>query len=30
MISIAVAGFMFLGDGLRDSFDPRVRNRIGF
>ena len=30
MISIAVAGFMFLGDGLRDSFDPRVRSRIGF
>jgi peptide/nickel transport system permease protein len=29
-ISIAVAGFIFLGDGLRDSFDPRVRNRIGF
>lgn len=30
MISIAVAGFMFLGDGLRDSFDPKIRNRIGF
>lgn len=30
MISVAVAGFMFLGDGLRDSFDPKVRNRIGF
>lgn len=30
MISLTVAGFMFLGDALRDGFDPRARSRIGF
>ena len=30
LISLTVAGFMFLGDALRDGFDPRARSRIGF
>ncbi|HEV8469786.1 MAG TPA: ABC transporter permease [Candidatus Limnocylindria bacterium] len=30
LISIAVAGFMFLGDGLRDLLDPTLRGRVGF
>jgi peptide/nickel transport system permease protein len=28
-ISIATLGFIFLGDGLRDIFDPRLRGRGG-
>ena len=30
LISITVAGFMFLGDGLRDLLDPTLRGRVGF
>jgi peptide/nickel transport system permease protein len=26
-ISVATLGFIFLGDGLRDIFDPRLRGR---
>ncbi len=29
-ISVTVAGFMFLGDGLRDLLDPTLRGRVGF
>ena len=29
-IAVTVAGFMFLGDGLRDLLDPTLRGRIGF
>lgn len=29
-ISITVAGFMFLGDGLRDLLDPALRGRVSF
>ncbi|MHB1415253.1 MAG: ABC transporter permease [Chloroflexota bacterium] len=27
-ISLTVAGYMFLGDGLRDLLDPQLRNRV--
>src|SRR5438132_669376 len=30
LISMTVAGFMFLGDGLRDLLDPTLRGRVGF
>jgi peptide/nickel transport system permease protein len=26
-IAVAVLGFNLLGDGLRDRFDPKLRNR---
>lgn len=29
-ISLTVAGYMFLGDGLRDLLDPQLRNRVSF
>jgi peptide/nickel transport system permease protein len=29
-ISITVAGYVFLGDGLRDLLDPQLRNRVAF
>ena len=29
-IAIAVGGFMFLGDGLRDLWDPHLRGRVRF
>jgi peptide/nickel transport system permease protein len=29
-ITLTVAGFMFLGDGLRDILDPALRGRVGF
>ena len=29
-IAIAVGGFMFLGDGLRDLWDPQLRGRGRF
>jgi peptide/nickel transport system permease protein len=29
-IALAVAGFMFLGDGLRDLWDPNLRGRVRF
>jgi peptide/nickel transport system permease protein len=29
-IAIAVGGFMFLGDGLRDLLDPQLRGRTRF
>jgi peptide/nickel transport system permease protein len=29
-ISITVAGYMFLGDGLRDLLDPQLKNRVSF
>src|SRR5919197_857440 len=29
-IAVTVAGYMFLGDGLRDLLDPRLRNRVDF
>jgi peptide/nickel transport system permease protein len=29
-IALAVAGFMFLGDGLRDLWDPQLRGRARF
>ncbi len=29
-ISVTVAGFMFLGDGLRDLMDPTLRGNVGF
>ncbi|HID64544.1 MAG TPA: ABC transporter permease [Anaerolineae bacterium] len=29
-ISLTVAGYIFLGDGLRDLLDPRLRRVIGF
>lgn len=28
-IALSVGGFMYLGDGLRDVLDPRLRGRIG-
>jgi peptide/nickel transport system permease protein len=29
-ISLTVAGYVFLGDGLRDLLDPQLRNRVAF
>jgi ABC-type dipeptide/oligopeptide/nickel transport system permease subunit len=29
-IAVTVAGYMFLGDGLRDLLDPQLRNRVDF
>jgi peptide/nickel transport system permease protein len=29
-MSLAVGGFMFLGDGLRDLLDPQLRGRMRF
>ena len=29
-IGVTVAGYMFLGDGMRDLLDPRLRNRVNF
>ena len=27
-IAVTVAGYVFLGDGLRDLLDPQLRNRV--
>jgi peptide/nickel transport system permease protein len=29
-IAVTVAGYVFLGDGLRDLLDPQLRNRVSF